>query len=182
MYNFLNFKDKAKETEEWFKNEIALIRTGRANPSLIENIKVDYYGTKNQLKGMASISVENAQTLIVRPWDTDAIMPIEQAISGSNIGVQAIGEKGAVRVILPELSEERRISLLKLLSDKLEESKISLRKKREEVWRDIQDKEKSGEFSEDEKFRYKDELQKMVDGAIETLDKVSAQKETEIKN
>lgn len=182
MYSFLNFKDKAKETEDWFKDEISLLRTGRANPSLIENIKVDYYGTKNQLKGIASISVENAQTLVVRPWDTDAIMPIEQAISGSNLGVQAISEKGAIRVILPELSEERRKSLLKLLSEKLEEAKISLRKKREEVWRDIQDKEKEGEISEDDKFRYKDDLQKMVDDANDSLDKVSEKKGVEIKN
>ncbi len=181
MYDFTKFKNKAADTEEWFRGEIALLRTNRATPALVENMKVDYYGTKSPLKSVASISVEDARTLVVKPWDTDSIMPVEQAIRSSDLGVQAIVEKDMVRVIFPELTEERRKSLLKILSDKLEEARVSLRGEREEIWRDIQEKEKEGEISEDEKFRYKDELQKMIDESNKKLQDIADKKETEIK-
>lgn len=180
-YDFSKFNKKADETEEWFKNEISLLRTGRATPALIENIKVDYYGAKNPLKGIASISVEDARTLKVKPWDTEVILPIEQAIRASNLGIQGITEKDVVRVIFPELTEERRKALLKVLSEKLEESKISLRKERESIWRDVQDKEKNGEISEDDKFHLKDELQKLVDQLTKKLEGLTSAKEKELK-
>lgn len=181
-YDFSKFKNKATDTEEWFRGEIALLRTSRATPALIENIKVDYYGSKSPLKSVASISVEDAKTLVVRPWDTDSLMPIEQAVGASDLGVQAITEKDMIRVIFPDLTEERRQSLLKLLREKLEEARISLRREREEVWRDVQDKEREGEISEDDKFRCKDELQKMIDDASKKLQDVADKKETEIKS
>ena len=180
-YDFSKFKNKVDQTEEWFKSEIALLRTGRATPALIENIKVDYYGAKNPVKNMASISVSDARTLVVKPWDTDALSSIEQAISGSELGVQAITEKDIVRIIFPELTEERRKSLLKILNQKLEETKISIRGERDEVWNDIQKKEKEKEISEDDKFRYKDDLQKMVDSANKKFEELSSRKEQEIK-
>lgn len=181
-YDFSNFKKSVEETEEWFKNEADLLRTGRATPALIENIKVDYYGAKNLLKSIASISVEDARTLRVKPWDMEAIMPIEQAVGASELGVQAITEKDLIRVVFPELTEERRQSLLKLLREKLEEAKISLRREREEVWRDIQDKEKDKEISEDDKFRFKDALQDFTGGAVKKLEEISSKKEEEIKS
>jgi len=180
-YDFTKFKNKASDTENWFREETALLRTGRATPALIENIKVDYYGAKTPLKGAASISVDDARTLSVKPWDTDSLLPIEQAVSGSELGVQAIVERDIVRVIFPELTEERRKSLLKLLSEKLEEAKISLRREREEIWRDVQKKGKEGELSEDDKFRCKDELQKITDKAQEKLEELARRKQVEIK-
>ena len=179
-YDFSKIKKRAKEIEEWFKGEAALLRTGRATPALIENVKVDYYGTKTPLKGLASISVSDARTLLVRPWDTDSVMPIEQAVNASELGIRAVPDKDVIRIIFPELTEERRKSLLKLLNEKLEEAKISLRREREEVWRDVQDKEREGEISEDDKYRHKDELQKIIDGAGENLQDIAGKKEAEI--
>jgi len=180
-YDFTKFKKKVADTEEWFKSESALLRTGRATPALIENIKVDCYGGKSPLKGVASISVEDARTLIVKPWESDSALQVEQAVRSSDLGVQAISEKGFVRVIFPELTEERRRALLKILGEKLEESKVSVRVVREEIWRDVQEKERKGEISEDDKFRYKDELQKMVDDFNKKLKDISDKKEAEIK-
>jgi ribosome recycling factor len=158
------------------------LRTGRATPALVENIKVDYYGAKNLLKAMASITVDDARTLRIKPWDIDAISQIEQAIRSSELGVQAIAEKDIIRVIFPEITDESRKALLKILAEKLEEARISLRREREEVWRDIQDKEKEGDISEDDKYRYKDELQNFIDAAVKKLDKITSNKEKEIKD
>jgi len=180
-YDFSKIKKRAEETIEWFKNEISLLRTGRATPALVENIKVDYYGAKNLLKGIASISVEDAKTLRINPWDKDAINQIEQAIRSSELGIQPVTENDTVRVIFPELTEERRKSLLKVLSDKLEEARVSLRREREEVWDDIQEKEKNKEIGEDDKFRFKDDLQKIIDEANKKLEEICAKKELEIK-
>ncbi len=180
-YDFSKFKKKAGETEDWFKLEISRLRTGRASPALIEDIKVDYYGAKTPLKGIAAISIEDARTLRVKPWDAEALLAIEQAIKSSELGIQAITEKDVVRVIFPLLTEERRNSLMKVVREKLEEARIVLRRERDEVWRDIQDKERKGEISEDDKFRGKDELQKLIDGSTDKLDEVTKKKEQEIK-
>lgn len=180
-YDFSNIKKRVTETENWFKEETSLLRTGRATPALVENIRVDYYGSKSPLKSVASISVEDVRTLRVKPWDSEAIMQIEQAVRASELGIQPITEKDVVRIIFPELTEERRKSLLKILYDKLEEAKISLRRERDDVWRDIQDKEREGEISEDEKYRYKDELQEIIDMAGKQFEEIADKKETEIK-
>ncbi|MBU4353146.1 ribosome recycling factor [Candidatus Parcubacteria bacterium] len=180
-YNFSIIKNKAEKIKEWLKNEISSLRASRANPALIENIMVESYGSKMPLKHISAISVEDAKTLRVSPWDASALKNIEAAIGASNLGVQPIVDKQTIRIILPELSEERRKSLLKLLGEKLEESKISLRKDREEVWKDIQEKEKKGEIPEDDKFRFKDELQKIIDKTSEELEEIAERKEKEIQ-
>ena len=181
MYDFNKFKQHIEKTENWFKEEISLLRTGRATPTLVENIKVDYYGSKTPLKNVASISAEDAKTLAVKPWEPDMVIPIEQGISASNLGVQAIGETGMVRVVFPELTEERRTALLKVLNEKLEEAKISLRKEREETKRDIQKKQKEGEFGEDDSKRSQDELQKLIEGATKDFEELAKKKEEEIR-
>ncbi len=181
-YDFSKFKRKAEETELWLKNELALLRTGRTSPALIENVKIDYYGTKTPLKSIAAISIEDARVLRVKPWDAESLLQIEQGLKSSELaGVQAIVEKDVVRVIFPMLTEERRKSLLKVLSEKLEEARISLRKEREETWKDIQEKEKRKELSQDEKFRFKDELQKILDKYQDQMDVLAKKKEEEIK-
>jgi ribosome recycling factor len=181
MYDFSKIQNRSREVENWFRSEISLLRTGRASPALLENIKVDYYGAKALLKSMASISTKDARTLRVAPWDLESITQIEQAIRASELGVQPIVEKNLIRVVFPELTEERRNSLLKILAGKLEEAKISLRREREEVWRDIQDKEQRGELSEDDKYRYKDELQKIIEKSMKTLEETAAKKKEEIR-
>lgn len=180
-YDFSKIKNKAEEIKNHFKNEIASLRTGRANPVLVENILIDSYGAKTSLKHLASISIEDAKTLRITPWDASILKNIETAINVSNLGIQPIADKQSIRLILPELSEERRNSLLKLLSEKLQEIKISLRRERDEIWKDIQEKERKGEIPEDDKFRFKDELQKIIDKTTEELEDIAKRKELEIQ-
>jgi len=182
MYDFSKIKNETEKIKNHFKNEIASLRTGRATPALVENIFIDSYGTRTALKHLASISVEDAKTLRITPWDFSILKNIESALGGSNLGIQPIVDKQSIRLILPELSEERRNSLLKLLSGKFQEVKISLRIERDEVWKDIQEKERKGEISEDDKFRFKDELQKIIDKATEELGDIVKRKELEISH
>lgn len=179
-YDFSKIKNKIEEIKNHFKNEIVSLRTGRATPALVENIFIDSYGTKTSLKHLASISTEDAKTLRITPWDASILKNIETAINVSNLGIQPIADKQSIRLVLPELSEERRNSLLKLLSEKFQEIKISLRKERDEVWKDIQEKERKGEIPEDDKFRFKDELQKIIDKITEELEEIAKRKELEI--
>lgn len=179
-YDLSGFGKKTEKVISWFQNEASLVRTGRASSAIIENIPVDYYGTKRPLKSVASIGSIDARTLSVKPWDTDSILPIQQAVAGANLGMQAIPDKDIVRVVFPELNAERRASLLKILKDKSEEARVSLRRERDEVWRDIQDKERKGEMPEDDKFRLKDELQKIIDRANDKIQEIFDRKEKEV--
>ena len=181
-YDFSNIKKKTEEIKEWFKKETASLRTGRATPVLVEGIMVDSYGAQTPLKHVANITVEDAKSIRITPWDASVLKNIEQAISASSLGIQPIAEKQSVRITLPELTEERRKSLIKLLGEKLEEARVSLRIERDEVWKDIQEKERNGDISEDEKFRFKDELQKIIDKFNEEIEGISKIKEKEILN
>ena len=181
-YDFSKIKNDGEKTKERFKQEITALRTGRANPAMVENLLIDSYGAKTPLKHLAAISVEDARTLRIAPWDVSVIKNIESAISGSNLGVQPIADKQSIRISLPGLTEERRKALIKTLSAKLEESKISLRQERDKVWKNIQEKERNGEIPEDFKFRFKDELQKIVDKISADLEEMSKKKEQEIMN
>ena len=182
MYDFSQIKKRGEEIKEWFKKECAVLRTGRATPALVENILVESYGARTPLKNIASIGVEDAKTIRIAPWDASVLKDIERAISVSNLGVQPISDKDSVRVRLPDLTEERRGMLIKTLNAKLEEAKISLRKERDEVWRDIQEKERSGELTEDDKYAFKDDLQKIIDAISNDLEGAAKAKEEEIKN
>lgn len=180
-YNFSLFKKRAQEIEEWLKKEAGGLRIGRANPAMVENISVNYYGKKTPLKHIASISVLDARALAVQPWDKEMLSTIEADIRLSGLGIEPIMEKNSIRLVFPELTQERRASILKILKEKSEEAKISLRKTRDEVWRDIQNKEKTGEITEDDKFRFKDGLQKELEKTYEGLDKIAEKKEQEIR-
>lgn len=182
MYDFTQIKKKGEEVKEWMKKESSSLRTGRATPALVENIPVDSYGSRVPLKHVASISVEDARTLRISPWDAGMLKNIEHAIISSNLGIQPIADKQTVRVTMPELTEERRKSLIKILHDKLEEAKISLKLAREEAWKEIQEKEKNGEIPEDDKFRLKDDLQKIIDAISGEIEEVAKKKEAEIQN
>ncbi len=181
-YDFSKIKSKSEEIKEHFKKETLTLRSNRANPAMVEDIMIDAYGSKMPIKHVATINVDDARTLRITPWDISVIKNIETALSASNLGSQPIADKQSIRITLPELSEERRKTLLKFLAEKLEEAKISLRVARDEVWKDIQEKERAGEISEDNKFRFKDELQKIIDKTSEGLEEISKIKENEIKS
>ena len=179
-YNLSPLKTKISEIEEWLSKEFSSVRTGKATPILLDNVMVDNYGSKTPIKFIASISVEDAKSLRVTPWDKAHVKAIETAIAQSNLGLSTAPDQIGLRVIFPDLTEDRRKALLKIVNEKQEEAKVSLRKERERVWNDIQDKERAGEISEDEKFRFKDELQKMVDGGNNSFDETVERKKKEI--
>lgn len=179
-YDFSKIKNDGEKTKERFKQDIASLRTGRANPALVEDLLVESYGSKTPLKHLATISTEDARTLRISPWDASVIKNIESAITSSNLGVAPIADKQSIRISLPGLTEDRRKTLAKTLSSKLEEARISLRQSREYVWKDIQEREKTGEIPEDYKFKFKDELQKIVDKISAELEDLAKRKEQEI--
>jgi len=182
MYDFKTLEQKIEETQDWLKKEYQGLRTGRATPALLDSIQIESYGSRMPLNQVANIGVEDARTLRVAPWDASQIKVIEKAISGANFGVGVSSDEKGVRVSFPELTSERRTSLIKIAKDKLEDSRQSLRVAREETWNAIQAKEKASEISEDDKFRLKDELQKKIDATNAALEELFKKKEAEIQS
>ena len=180
-YNFNSFKVAVKEIEEWLTREHLSIRTGRATPALLDSVTVDSYGSKMAVSHVAAITVEDPKTLRVSPRDTTLVKIIESGIAAANLGVSTSPDSTSIRVIFPELTSDRRKLLIKLAGEKLEEAKISLRGEREKVWNEIQNQEKEGTVTEDEKFRYKDELQKMVGDTSARLEQLHERKKQEIE-
>ena len=179
-YDFKKLEDKIAGGISHFESETSSLRTGRANPALVEDIKIDAYGTPNPLKNIAAISIENAKTIIVQPWDRSLLESIEKGIAASNIGLRPVVAKDILRVILPDLTEERRQSVIKILKEKLEESRVSVRKARDEVWREIQGLERQKKISEDEKFRLKEQMEDRIKKATLKIEGIAKKKEGEI--
>ena len=177
-----SLKEKLNKVIEYFKGEIVVLRTGRATPALVEDLQVDYYGTKTPLKALASISTPDPRQILIQPWDKGALQPIEKAIQSSQLGLNPVVDGVYIRLNLPQLTEERRKDLIKILGQKAEETKISVRKAREEVLRVVDDAEKKKEISEDEKFRKKQETQKTVDEINKKIEEIVSAKEKEIMN
>src|SRR3989344_59137 len=163
-----------------FSEEAAKIRTGRANPGLVENLQVDYYGTKSPLKQVASISIPEARQILIQPWDKGSLVFIEAAIRESDLGLNPGNDGIAIRITLPALTEERRKDLVKTLNARAEDARISIRTTRDEIWKEIQEKERNKEIAEDDKYRGKDDLQKVVDEYNQKLEAVRQKKEDEI--
>lgn len=175
--------DKSESFEnavEHFASEAAKIRTGRANPGLVENLMVDYYGVKTPLKQIASINIPEARQILIQPWDKGGMVFIESAIRDSDLGLSPSNDGQNIRITLPALTEDRRKDLVKTLNHRVEESRIVIRTVREEIWKEIQELERTGDISEDDKFQGKDELQKIVDGYNQKLEAIRKKKEEEI--
>jgi ribosome recycling factor len=179
-YDFSAFKSRTVEIEEWFKKELTLLRTGRATSAILDAITVESYGSQSPIAHVGSVSQEDARTLRIAPWDKSQIKAIEGAIQKANLGLSVTTDDAGLRVIFPELTGERRSQIVKLLKDRLEDARISLRKERESTLSEFKRMEKDGELSEDEHRSSKDALQKLVDDANARFDKLAATKETEI--
>lgn len=180
QYNFSQFKTDLKKVEDHLSKEYGQIHTGRASPMILDSVLVESYGGHQPLKNVASISIEDARTLRVAPWDKSQIKGIEKAIIAANLGLSiAVDDQGA-RVIFPQLTTETRTALVKVLKERLEEARIKVRQERDKAWNDVQTKEKEGKLTEDEKFRAKDELQEIIDEINKKLEGLFAKKEKEI--
>ena len=176
--------DKIKpELEKSFKFlelEVAKLHTGRANPSLIEDITVDAFGSKFALKQLGAISSPQSNQIVIQPWDISYIEPIEKAISSSGLGMSAVVDKNLIRLNLPLLTEEYRQVLVKTLNEKAEQTRKTIRHWREDAWNEIQQSQKDKKISEDDKFRGKDELQKVIDDYTEKIKSLIEKKKNEL--
>lgn len=164
----------------FLKTDISNLRTGRATPALVEDIIVEAYGSKQQLKTLASISVGDAKTLNIDPWDKSLVQNVEKAIRNSDLGINPVNDGKLIRLPLPDLNAERRQELVKVLHGKLEQAKISSRKVREEFRSKIDKQEKEKEISEDDKFKIQDGLEKQIKDLNDKIKVIGEEKEKEI--
>jgi ribosome recycling factor len=162
-------------------HDFSTIRTGRANPVILENIKVDYYGTPTPLNQLAGISVPEPRMLLVTPWDKGTINTVLKAIQSSDIGMTPMSDGNVIRLNVPALTEERRRDLIKQLHKKAEEHRVSIRNIRRDANERIKAQQKSSEISEDDAKREQEETQKLTDKYIVEIDKLANAKEAELK-
>lgn len=181
-YDFSPIKNKAAEIADWLRTELLAIRTGRAAPQLLDRIMVSAYGSRTPLKQLGAMSVEDARTVRINLWDSSQLKEIESAVAAANLGVSVNVDDAGLRIIFPELTAESRQKLIKVVRVKLEEAKVKVRQARDKFWSTIQEEERNGKISEDEKFRRKDELQRIIDRGNGELDTLAARKEKEILN
>lgn len=179
-FDFSSFKEKLDEVKEWLARELGTIRTGRATSAILNTIRVDSYGAKQPIDHIAGVTTEDAKTLRITPWDKSHTKEIERAINDAGLGLSIVTDDAGLRVIFPELTSERRGALMKLVNGKLEEAHVSVKKAREDAWGDIQNETRAGTLSEDDKFREKNEMQKLVDEVNKKLDEMAERKEKEI--
>jgi len=174
-------EDKMQKTVEGLKKDLAVIRTGRASPALIEHLKVEYSGAVLPLNQLASISVPEARLLLIQPWDPSSIRGIERAIQASDLGLNPTSDGKIIRIGIPPLSEERRQELVKLVRTRVEERKIVVRGLRREITEDLKESEKNKEITQDEHKRSLTQLQKITDAFIAETDKAGQEKEAELR-
>ncbi|WP_456059094.1 ribosome recycling factor [Caldanaerobius fijiensis] len=165
---------------ENFKKELTSIRTGRANPAILERVKVDYYGTSMPVNQLATITVPEARVLLVQPWDASALNLIQKAIQTSDLGVNPTNDGKVIRIVLPELTEERRKEMVKMTNKIAESSRVAIRNIRRDAMDEVKKMEKNKEISEDEMKKGQDEIQKLTDKYIKQIDEIAAKKEAEI--
>lgn len=179
-YDFSKLDGAIKETEEWLAKELSGIRTGRATPTLLDGVKPEAYGARTPIAQMASITIEDARTLRISPWDKTLVKNIEKAIVDADLGVGTSVDDQGLRVTFPELTAERRTMLGKLAGDKTEQARITLRGHRTDTLKEIDVTEKELGMSQDEVKRYKEEVQKKIDKGNESLDALLKRKLDEI--
>lgn len=174
-------KPELEKAVEFLERELAKVRTGRASVALVEDLSVDCFGSKLPLKQLGSISCPEPRQILVQPWDKSYVEPIERALAGSNLGVFPVVDKDVIRLTLPSLTEEFRKNLARVISEKAENARQSMRRWREQAWKEIQEAARAGKIREDDKFRAKDELQDLVDEYNKKIDDIGARKKKEIE-
>ena len=168
------------KTIEILKKEFASLRAGRATPSLLDRINVDYYGTPTPITQLATVSVPEGRLLVIQPWDKGVIADIERAIMKSDLGITPASDGNVIRLAVPQLTEERRKELVKFIKKKGEEGKVDIRNVRRDAMEQLKAAEKNAGYSEDDLKRYQEEAQKLTDRYVKEIDKVVAEKEKEV--
>lgn len=173
-------KDKMGKCINALESELGTIRAGRANPGVLDRIAVDYYGTATPINQLASVSVAEARILIVSPYDGSMLGKIEKAIQASDLGINPTNDGRVLRIVFPQLTEERRKELCKTISKTCEDSKVAVRNVRRDAMDKIKAKKKAGDITEDDVKDAEKNIQKITDKYVEEIDKIGAAKEKEI--
>jgi ribosome recycling factor len=173
-------RDRMAKSIESLQKEMKRVRTGRASLSLLDGVRVDYYGTLTPLNQMASLSVPESRLIVIQPWDVSVIKAIEKGILKSDLGLTPSSDGKLVRIAIPPLTEERRKELVKVVNKICEEYKVAVRNIRRDANEMVKELKKEGEISEDEAFKAQDEIQKITDEYVGKVDEVYAAKEKEI--
>jgi ribosome recycling factor len=168
------------KTVEALRRDLSTVRTGRASPGLVENLKVDYYGAPTPLNQIASISVPEPRMIAIQPWDRQAIGPIEKAIQKSDLGLNPSNDGVLIRLVLPQLTEDRRKELVKVVHKKVEEGRVAVRNVRRDCIDSLRRQLKNKEITEDDERRVQEELQKLTDRFVGEVDHVGKEKESEL--
>lgn len=178
--DYTEIKEKMSKTIESLNVRLSEVRAGRANPAILNKVKIDYYGTPTPINQVAGISVPEARMIVIQPWDASVLKDIEKAILASEIGINPNNDGKVIRLNFPELTEERRKELVKEIKKYAEETKVAVRNSRRDAIEKFKTMQKQGEMTEDELKSAEDEVQKITDKNIEEIDKMIQNKESEI--
>ena len=177
---YLDLDDRMNKAAETLESEYKRLRTGRASISLVDGIRVDYYGSATPLSQLATLTIPDPRTIVIQPWDTSVVGEIEKAILKSDLGLTPMNDGKAIRINIPPLTAERRRDLVKVVKKRAEESKVAVRNIRRDINEKIKDLKKDKKVSEDEQFRAQDEIQRITDDYVKKIDAVYGAKEKEV--
>ena len=178
--DYTNLKEKMEKSIGVYQEKLSEVRAGRANPAILNKVKIDYYGTPTPINQVAGISVPEARMIVIQPWDVSVLKQIEKAILASEIGINPNNDGKVIRLVFPELTEERRKDLVKEIKKYAEEAKVAVRNARRDGMDKAKAMQKDGEITEDELKSAETDIQKLTDKNIEEIDKILSVKETEI--
>ncbi len=178
--DYTNIKEKMNKTINVYSEKLAEVRAGRANPAILNKVKIDYYGTPTPINQVAGVSVPEARLIVIQPWDMSVLKEIEKAILASDIGINPNNDGKVIRLAFPELTEERRKDLVKDIKKMAEEAKVAVRAVRRDGIETAKAEQKEGNMTEDELKQAENEIQKLTDKSVEEIDKILADKEKEV--
>ena len=178
--DFSLLEEKMNKSIDYLKDELANIRAGRANPAILNKVMVDYYGMETPINQVGTISVPEARQILVTPWDRSVIVAVEKAIQKADLGVNPINDGNAIRIVFPELTEERRKELFKEVKALGEDAKVAIRNSRRDAMDDAKASQKASEITEDELKTIEEKIQKITDKYVANIDNIISDKEKEI--
>ncbi len=178
--DYTNIKEKMEKSINVYNEKLSEVRAGRANPAILNKIKIDYYGTPTPINQVAGVSVPEARLIVIQPWDMSILKEIEKAILASDIGINPNNDGKVIRLAFPELTEERRKDLVKDIKKMAEEAKVAVRSVRRDGIETAKAEQKEGNMTEDELKQAENEIQKLTDKSVEEIDKILENKEKEV--
>jgi ribosome recycling factor len=177
---YASAEHRMKRAVEFFEEELASVRAGRASPSLLDKVLVDYFGNPTPVNGLATVNVPEPRMIVIQPWDKSTISAIEKAIQKSDLGLNPSSDGTVIRLVLPQLNEERRKELVKTVHKRAEDAKVAIRNCRRDATDELKKLEKNHQIGEDDQRRGAERLQKLTDSSIVKVDEIAQRKEREV--